>query len=338
MKEQFYAGFDIHKKSIAICVKNQMGETIQEKSIRANPIAVARWVENAPKPFAAAMEATLFTGWVYDELCRYSDDVRVGNSVMLSYISKSKNKSDKVDAKKLADLLRVDLIPQVYMLPRYARDIREFLRYRNWLVRQSVRYKNKISGLLMMNGIEYNASKLHNKGYFYDFLDSLNNEKKLVELLRLSRSQLEILKEFERRTKKLLYKQPGIKERVELLTSVPGVGEITALTWALEIWDPHRFSSSEKAKSYCGLTPSQKESAGKEKRMPISKQRNKHIQWVVVEASKIAVHRVKEPELVQIYQKVAERKNRNAATMAVARKLVEWLLAVDKRKTPFRAR
>jgi transposase len=187
----------------------------------------------------------------------------------------------------------------------------------------------------MMNGVDYDGAKLHTKGYFREFIKTLEADKRLIEMVRLSHDQVEVLSELERRVKRLIYTQPGIRERVVLLTSIPGVGEITALTWILEVWDPHRFSNYKQAISFCGLCAAQRESGGKEVRGPLSKQRNKRLQWVLVEASKIAVHRLKAPELVAIYEKTAAKAHKNAATIAVARELVKWLVAVDKRGTPF---
>ena len=70
--------------------------------------------------------------------------------------------------------------------------------------------------------------------------------------------------------------------------SIQGVGEVTALSWALETGEPQRFSRISQAISYCGLCRAQNNSAGKEYRGPISKKRNQHLQWVLVEAAKLA--------------------------------------------------
>ncbi len=106
-----------------------------------------------------------------------------------------------------------------------------------------------------------------------------------------------------------------------------------ALTWVLEVGDPTRFSNSRQAISYCGLCSAQRESAGKEQRGPISKKRNKHLQTMLIEAAKLAPNW--NPQLAALHEKELARGNRNRATLAVARKLVEYLLAVDRRGTPF---
>ena len=135
---------------------------------------------------------------------------------------------------------------------------------------------------------------------------------------------------------KRLAQDEQLAKRVELLMTVPSVGVVTALTWALEVGEPQRFTSVAKACSYCGLTSAQKSSAGKEYRGPISKQRNKHLQRVLIEVAKLAPRL--SPELAAIHDREVERGNKNRATLAVARKLVAYLLAVDKSGKPFESR
>jgi len=111
------------------------------------------------------------------------------------------------------------------------------------------------------------------------------------------------------------------------------VGPITALTWALEIGDVSRFRSVKQAISYCGLCGDEKSSADKILRTPLSKQRNKHIQRVLVEAAKLAPKN--SHELALVYEKAKQKGSTNRATMAVARKMVTYLLAVDRGQRPF---
>ena len=113
------------------------------------------------------------------------------------------------------------------------------------------------------------------------------------------------------------------------------MGPITALTWALEIGDYTRFSSIKQAISYCGLCGDEKSSADKVMRTPISKQRNKHIQRVLIEAAKLAPR--ESQELALIRAREMQRGNRNRATLAVARKMVCYMLAVERRTAGLRA-
>ena len=130
-----------------------------------------------------------------------------------------------------------------------------------------------------------------------------------------------------------LERDPLLAERIKRLRTVPGVGIITALTWALEIGDVARFRSVKQAISYCGLCGEEKSSADKVLRTPLSKQRNKHIQHVLVEAAKLAPRQ--NHELALIREREMQKGNRNRATLAVARKMVAYLLAVDRREREF---
>ena len=223
------------------------------------------------------------------------------------------------------------------MAPREIRELRRMLRYRNLVVAQATRMKNKMSGLLMEVGAEYHKERLHGKEYFHELLDTIEEVPESVkDLLRLSRGALEMFQTTQWQLLDRLQKQPLLAKRVTVLMSIRGVGEVTALTWALEVGDPRRFPSVGDAVSYCGLTSALDSSADKQKRGPISKQRNAHLQTVLVEAAKLAPRW--NPQLAAIHAREVQRGHRNRATLEVARKLVAYLLAVDKSGKPFEIR
>ena len=260
-------------------------------------------------------------------------ELKVAHPLMLRAIAASKKKNDKIDAEKIADLVRCDLLPQCYMASREIRQLRQVLRYRNLVVSQAVRMKNKIAGLLMESGEEFEKRRLHGAGYFAQLLERIEAPDSVVELLQLSRSSLKMFQAMERRLVRALTANAQLRTRLGCLMSIRGVGEITALTWALEIADPHRFSSIAEAVSYCGLTSALRQSAGKSQRGPLSKQRNAHLQTILIEAAKLAPRW--NPELAAVYERERARSNGNQATLAVARKLVAYLMAVDKAQRPF---
>jgi transposase len=334
MKRLYYIGFDVHKKTIVYCVKDEFGRVVERGSIAASRASLGKWAESIGHPWVGALEATLFTGWIYDFLKPYAVELKVAHPAMLKAISASKKKNDRDDAERIVDLLRCDLLPECYMASHEIRELRRILRYRNLMVREAIKMKNKTAGLLMEVGAEYNKKRIHTKRYFNDFLENIENvPESVISMLRLSRSSLEMFEQIQKKLVKELRENEGIKERVERLMTIAGIGEITALTWVLEIGDPFRFHNNRQAISYCGLCSAQRESAGKERRGPISKQRNKHLQTILIEAAKLAPRR--NPELAEVYVRELAKGNHNRATLAVARKLVAYLLAVDKRQTGF---
>jgi transposase len=147
---------------------------------------------------------------------------------------------------------------------------------------------------------------------------------------------VEFFVEIQRRLLKGLSEHTDLHERVMRLQTIPGVGEILALSWALEVAEVKRFPSIGQAASYCGLTSAQHNSAGKEQRGPISKQRNHHLQTILIEAAKLAPRH--NPQLAAVHERELKLGNCNQATLAVARKLVAYLMAVDKSGKPFALR
>ena len=337
MDSVYYLGLDVHKKTISYCLKQSDGRVVQEGVVEARRGALERWLEQLPKPWKGAMEATLFTGWIFDFLLPHAHSLDVAHPAMIRAIAASKKKNDRVDARKIADLLRCDLLPVCYMAPAEVRELRRLLRFRNLMVRQAVRMKNKTAGLLMEVGAEYSKEKLDRKRYFQQLLDSVEHVPESVkQMLRMSRAARDLFEESQRRLVAALLKEALLRERVARLQSIPGVGQILALSWALEVGEVERFQTVGQALSYCGLTSAQISSAGKEHRAPISKQRNKHLQWVLIEAAKVAP--MWNPQLKQVHERERARGNANRATLSVARKLAAYLLAVDRSGEPFRLR
>ena len=243
-------------------------------------------------------------------------------------------KNDRVDASKIADWLRCDFLPECYMASTEIRDRRRTLRYRYLLVRQMVQMKNRVSGLLMETGVTHNKQRLHKVGYFRELLASNEEVNESIRpLLHLSRETIARLQKTERALVSSLKRDPLLAERIKWLRTVPRVGPITALTWALEMGEISRFPSIRHAVSYCGLCGDQRSSADKSIRTPLSKQRNKNIQFVLIEAAKLAPRH--DPDLASLYAREKQKGNANQATLAVARKLVAYLMAVDRGQRDF---
>jgi transposase len=336
MQSMYYIGLDDHKKTISYCVKDGSGRIHAEGTIPATRSDLDEWVKTLPQPWTAAMEVTMFTGWIYDHLLPHAAALKVAHPLMLRAISVEKKKNDRIDANKIADCLRCDFLPECYMASTEIRERRRTLRYRNLLVRQVVRMKNKIAVLLMEAGVTYNKQKLHKVCYFRE-LRATNQDidDGLQSLLRLCREMVVRLG----KTESALVRSPErdrlLRERIERLMTIPAVGPITALTWALEVGDVGRFSSIKKAISYCGLCGAEKRSADTIQRTPLSKRRNKHLQAILIEAAKLAPRN--SPALVMLYDREKQKDNANRATLAVARKMVAYLVAVDRRQKDFLA-
>src|SRR5579863_4020622 len=311
MESMYYIGLDVHKRKISYCVKDGSGRIHAEGSISATRLDLNHWMRSLPQPWSAAMEATMFTGWIYDHLKPHAAVLKVAHPLMLRAIAAAKKKNDRIDASKICDCLRCDFLPECYMAPTATRERRRTLRYRNLLVRQMVQMKIKISSLLMEAGVSYNKQRLHKAGYFRELLATNPDiDEGLRSLLRQCRETVVRLSKTESALICSLEHDRLLAQRVERLISIPAIGSITALTWALEIGEVQRFSSIKKAVSYCGLCGAEKSSGNTVQRTPLSKQRNKHLQTTLIEAAKMAPRY--SPTLALLYDRERQKGNANA--------------------------
>lgn len=196
----YYVGLDVHRKSIAFCIKRADGVIEREGTLAARRADLSAWARSLPQPWSGAMEATLFSDWVYDHLREHAANLQMGHPARMRAIATAKKKTDRLDARTISDLLRCNLLPPAYVMPESLRQLRRVLRYRNVLVRASVRMQNKIAGLLMEMGVEYDTSRLHRKKYFRRLLEQTAGEipESARRLLCFSREQHESLSRMER--------------------------------------------------------------------------------------------------------------------------------------------
>jgi len=209
-------------------VKDAAGHVHREGKIGSTRRELDAWIRTLPQPRTMAMEATIFTGWIYDHLLPHAEKVKVAHPLMLRAIAASKKKNDQIDARKIADLLRCDLLPECHMASTEIRDRRRTLRYRGLLVRQMVQMKNRVSGLLMETGVSYNKSRLHKVGYFAELLSSNEEVNQSIRpLLKLSRETIVRCQKTDYALVSSLERDPLLAEGLKRLRTVPGVDAIT---------------------------------------------------------------------------------------------------------------
>src|SRR5438034_10317382 len=126
----YYIGLDVHKKTISYCVKDVSGQIHRQGTIGATRNELDWWVKTLPQPWTVAMEATMFTGWIYDHLLPHAAQVKVAHPVMLRAIALAKKKNDRIDAGQIPDCFSRDSPPARHMLSTAPRDRRPVFRYR----------------------------------------------------------------------------------------------------------------------------------------------------------------------------------------------------------------
>ena len=260
----YYVGLDVHRKTISFCIKRADGTVVKAGKIAATREAIAEWARGFDAPWCCGLEATICSRWIYEQIKLYAAEVRMANPAKLKAISAAKRKNDALDASALADYLRCNLFPACYVPPIEYESLRCYLRERALLVKTRVMFKNKTAGLLIQRGVPYETKSLHGKRYFAALLsDNSALIEDLKPLLAFNRTQIEQFEQMDELIVRQLVTNPLLRQRVECLKSIAGVGDITALSWAVEVGEPSRFPNEGHAISYCGLCSRENESAGK---------------------------------------------------------------------------
>ena len=138
-----YIGLDVHKKSISYCIKTAAGQIVKEGTVASERSVLRSWAASIQQPWHGAMEATIFSAWIYDTLKPYAERLEMGHPAKMKAITAGKKKSDTLDARTIADLVRCDLLPSCYVFSPDLRDLRRLMRYRHMMVQQSVRMHNR---------------------------------------------------------------------------------------------------------------------------------------------------------------------------------------------------
>src|SRR5258708_36007037 len=105
MEPMYYIGLDVHKRKISYCVKDSRGKVVAEGSLPGTRLDLDLWMKTLPQPRSAAMEATMFTGWIYDHLKPHAAAVKGAHPLMLRAIAAAKKKNNRDDASKICDFL-----------------------------------------------------------------------------------------------------------------------------------------------------------------------------------------------------------------------------------------
>lgn len=317
--KQLYVGLDTHKKFIFGCIKDKEGNIIFEKKFKNEPHEIDKFLLNAGKDSKVALESSSCWQYVYDYLIDEGYAVTLSNPVKTRLIGESKKKTDKEDARKLADLLRMNMLPESYAAPQYVRVQRQITRHRGSLVSMRVQTKNKIHAILRRHGIQFEVEDAFSKKGI-EYIDTLDlpmcDRFEVDQYLSLLRHYTVKIDETQERIEELTNNDPYARQ----LMTHPGIGFYSALTITGEIGDIRRFDSSKKLISFAGLNPSVSQSGDKCYLGHISKQGSKHLRWILIQCANIAIK--KDKKLKSYYLKKKLGKGHNKAIVAAARKML----------------
>jgi len=311
-----YLGIDIHKRYAQVAVMNKTGEIVEEVRVEnANLDDIAQRYAGAE----AAIEATSNYYHIHDTLSEHLD-VTVAHPKELNQIANSDKKTDRVDAKELARMVRLNSVPESYVPTDEVREARALVRGRQTLVENRTKYANKIHGLLSDHGITEDVKPLSVEGR--EFLRELSLPTPWNTLLESYLDVVETLTEEIQKLEKTIEERAGSLKETQLLMTIPGVSYYTALTIYAELGEIDRFDDDKAVVSYVGLNPVIRESGDSRMEGSISKRGSSRVRWLLVQAANTAVHTCSDEYLSQFYDRLASRKNSQKAIVATARKML----------------
>lgn len=327
--QEAYIGLDTHRETIHGTALDKNGEVIRSDNFPNNKESLQEFIREFPTwNTVIAIEACNFWRGCYKILTGIGYKVKLANPVMCHKIAHEK-KTDKVDSKILADLLRVNYLPEIYIPSDEICKMRDLTRHKINFTRFKVRIQNKIKSCLSRSGISYKDELWTKEGMCW--LKELGDEE-VNSLLKL----YETTKREEEKIKQRIEKIAAAKEETSLLETIPGVGYFGASLIYAEIGDIHRFPTVKHLHAYAGVAPGIYQS-GTKTRMPTRKSVNYWLKWITMQcAGRITLKNTKPSKLRNYYFKVRDKKGWKTARKATARKLLTVVWHILNEKIPYR--
>jgi len=327
-----HVGIDLDKHSSQIAILTEDGEVVQQRL--ANDVTrLEEFFGDLPPHTPVAIEASGTWWWLVDLLERLGHDPILSHPKQTKAIAAARLKNDRVDAERLALLLRGDLLPTVWIPPAALREARELVRHRIQLVWVRGVIRNRLQAMLARRNLKpaSGQSWLTQRGQRE--LHRLPLPAAAGRIREDCTAVLPMLDAQIRRLDAELLARWGQDPRVQRLTTIPGVGPFIAIVLILELGDITRFATAKQVASYVGLTPRVRASAGRVHAGHISKEGNRLLRWVLVLAATQASRRP--GPLRTWFHAVKKRRGKKVARVALARRLAEIVFHVWKHECDY---
>jgi transposase len=319
-----YIGLDVHKEFCQASVLDDNGKELSNERFSSNIKDLDEFLDRFTDA-KFVLESTGMWDFIYERIEARGFEVTLAHPLKVKAIASAKVKTDKVDARTLAQLLRLDMVPPSYVPPKDVRDLRQLVRQRAYLVQKSTSFKNKVHAELTRRGVRRSdelASPFSARSV--DWMRSLG----IVTI----DSNLDCLEAVQAQIKTLnsrLLDEYHRRPEAQLIATVPGIGYYGALLIWAEIADVKRFVDAEHLCSYAGLTPTVSQSASTCYYGGVSKEGSRYLRWILVES--VHVHKRYAPgtQLSRFYSRIERKRGKQKATTATARKLLHiiyWML------------
>jgi transposase len=331
-----FIGIDLHKQTISICVVSEARKVLEQHKMACADEPELRRFFAAQPPFQVTVEATASYEWFVKLVEPWADRIVLAHPKKLRIIAESTRKSDRIDARVLAEFLALDMIPAAYRPTPRQREHRILVRQRVHVQRRIASVKNKLRRILC----NYNADRpdlftRDGQQYLAEIQVSAADRFALDQLTEQYGLFRRHVVAADKTLRQFASAAPAAEaEARAVLASIPGVGPLTVDVVLSELGDIRRFRSQKDVAAYAGLVPICRESAGKVKQGGITKEGSRLLRWILVEAAWRLVGRTR--RWGRLYDRLAIRKGKKRAIVAVARRLLCVMTAMLQRGQAYR--
>ena len=316
----YYSGIDLHKRTTFITTINGQGHTVKQEQLRNHRQAIKAYFATQPGDHITVVESTTGWYWLRDLLEQQGIPLKLAHAKYLKAISYAKVKTDKVDSETLAQLLRLDMIPEAHQISTQRRDQRDVLRTRLRLVGRRTGCLNSVHRLLEKFNVR-------------DVLD-------LPELYQLQArchlDQADLLTEQIKDLEKALHPSLVPDPDVQRLLRIPGIGKTNAFTIYLEVDGIERFATEKQFFSYCRLVPGANNSGSSRRHRSGNKDGNRYLKMAFGHASAKAIQYYS--EIRDYYRQQRRKKPETIARTLVAKELARIVYHVLHKQESFNGR
>jgi len=286
---KLYGAIDLHSTNNVTVVIDEQDRVVYQKRLPNDLALILKELSVYQSELQGiVVESTYNWYWLVDGLMEQGYKVHLANTAAIQQYEGLKYTDDHSDARWLAHLLRLGVLPEGHIYPKAERPVRDLLRKRSQLVRQRTTNLLSIQNLMTRNtGSSLSAKRV--KGLDVQQVDELLTNPDLALAVKANLSVMLSADEQVELLEQIITERVKLRPQFSFLKTVPGIGEILALTIMLETGDIRRFATVGNYASYCRCVGSQKISNGKKKGQGNTKNGNKYLAWAFVEAAHFAI-------------------------------------------------
>jgi transposase len=335
VESKYYCGIDLHSRSMYISVMDKEGEILFHRNMPNDFDIFKNYVERFRPEMAVGVESSCYYYWLADA-CKEADiPFYLGHAYYMKAINGGKVKNDRVDSRKIADLLRCNLFPLAYDYPKNMRPTRDLLRRRHFFMWRRASTYSHLQVICTQHGIIDLEPKIVKDKQRRNQLLKLFDDKELQMMISLDLMFIEfldpVIAQLERHIKQKAKHHNHLD--YQLLRSIPGVGEILSLIILYETHNIKRFKTVQRYSSYCGVVKCERSSGGKTIGAKNTKIRNPYLKWAFGEV--ILKAQVTEPKISKLYERLKSKYGLGRAKSIIAHRFAVATYFMLKNKQAF---